>query len=164
MVVPFLSNAALIPVFVFAAVFVFLIAAILVVRRRSAYRGSVESRLHTVQQPKIRSQEEMIHIRRSRSLSSEGHYLLPMVSLNKLLLQSGTSLGFSGLLAVMGAVGAVFFFAAQAAGLGLVLAALCGSLAGVSLPIASLRGKRDQRQRKFEAQIPDALDTVVRSS
>jgi tight adherence protein B len=159
----FMSNPSLVSLLVFAAVFVFMVAVWLVLRRWQAYRGSIESRLHAHNRPRIKSQDELINVRRSRGLSAEGHYLLPTVSLNKLLVQSGTSLGFSGLLLVMAAIAVAVFTAAQIAGLGLLLSAISAGIAGVSLPLFVLRNMRDARQSKFEGQIPDALDTVVRS-
>jgi tight adherence protein B len=158
-----LSKTILLPVIVFGAVFAFLFALLLVVSRRTSYRGSVESRLHGSVLPKIKSQEELITIRRSRSLSPEGHYMLPAISLNKLVLQSGASLGLPGLFAIMAGIAAIAFLAAEAAALGHALSALISAIAGIALPLSVLRSMRDRRQSKFEEQIPDALDTVVRS-
>jgi tight adherence protein B len=156
-------KSILLPALVFGGVFVFLFAVLLLVRQRMSYRGSVEMRLHAPVNPKIQSQAELTHIRRSRSLSDQGHYALPMVSLNKLILQSGASIGLSGLLAVMAGVAIAVFLSAQAAGVGVAFSALLAALAGSGLPLAALRGMRDARQRKFEEQVPDSLDTVVRS-
>jgi tight adherence protein B len=156
-------KTILLPALVFAGVFAFLFAALLLARRRMSYRGSVENRLHAPLSPKIQSQAELTHIRRSRSLSAQGHYALPFVSLNKLVLQSGSSIGLYGLFAVMAGIAIVAFLLGQAAGAGAALSALLAAFAGPGLPLTVLRGMRDARQRKFEEQIPDSLDTVVRS-
>ncbi len=162
MIASIFSKTFLLPALAFAGVFAFVFAAILVLMRRKRYRGSVENRLHG-SGPRIGSQAELIHIRRSRSLSDQGHFLLPAISLNKLLLQSGASIGLYGLFAVMAGIAAAAFLIAQAAGAGTALSMLLGSVAGLGLPLHSLRSMRESRQKKFEEQIPDALDTVVRS-
>jgi tight adherence protein B len=102
-------------------------------------------------------------MRKMRSLSSDGEYTLPLVSLNRLVVQSGTSWGtggfpaiFIGVSAVMG--GAVFILTRN------FPAALVIGLAGggglLCFLLVYLRGKRRSR---LEAQLPDAIDTLVRS-
>jgi tight adherence protein B len=157
------SQSFFLPALIFAAVFAFAFAAMLFFSRRASYRGSVEARLHAPDRPRIRSEADLIHIRRSRSLSDQGHYLLPITSLNKLILQSGVSIGLFGLFAVMAGIAAAGILIAKAAGAGPALSALVGSVAGLGLPLHALNTMRDARHKKFEEQIPDALDTVVRS-
>ena len=54
----------------------------------------------------------LIQLRRERGLSRVGDYRLPLVALNRLILQSGLTLGI-GKLAVYIAVGALFAFGAS---------------------------------------------------
>jgi tight adherence protein B len=163
MATTFFSKTVLLPALFFAGVFVSLFVGMLLIRGWISYRGSVESRLHGAKGPKIRSQAELTHIRRSRSLSAQGHYALAMISLNKLILQSGASIGLYGLFAVMAGTAIAVFLLGLAGGAAAGLSALMAALAGPVLPLAVLKGMLDSRQKKFEEQIPDALDTVVRS-
>ncbi len=156
------TTQLIIEALVFTAVFTFLFGAYIALRMRASYRGSVEDRLQGSKGNRIGSEEELIRIRRSRSLSSEGNYRLPFFSLNELLLQSGTKLGWSGLLLWALGASAAAFFGSQLAGLeawpGLVLA----GAAGLAVPAVILKVMRARRRARFEEQLPDAIDVIVR--
>jgi tight adherence protein B len=96
-------------------------------------------------------------------LTSGGNYRLPLVNLNRLLLQSGLSIGFGRLIIVI-LIGMVAVFAAVLIFDGrlshAVIAALVG---GVVVPPLALKYLRSRRQKKFGAQFPDAIDIIVRS-
>ena len=127
-----------------------------------SYRKNVNRRLKLLDKQADR-ESVLVQLRRERGLSMTGDYRLPLVSLNRLILQSGLKLGI-GTFAIYLVVLALFTF-------GLVMftrenlleasgaALFCCTL----LPLLVLRFKRSRRQKKFGAQFPDALDIIVRS-
>ena len=158
-----ISSKDVIALLVFAAVLIFMLSALTALMRRSSYRASIENRLRVTETSKIETQSELVRIRRSRSLSSDGHYQLPLVSLNKLMLQSGSKIGFFGLVIIMAFTAFTAFAAALILKLGAAIALIGAFVLGIGLPIAFLRRMRDRRQSRFEEQLPDAIDTLVRS-
>jgi tight adherence protein B len=127
-----------------------------------SYRKNINRRLQIMDGQPDR-EAILVQIRRERGLSSAGDYRLPLVALNRLILQSGLTLGIPKLVIYI-AVVAMFAFAAtyflrdsllEAAG----AAAFCTTL----LPLIILKFMRSRRQKAFGAQFPDALDIIVRS-
>src|SRR5262245_49285733 len=83
---------------------VFLVEAIyLVFFARSSYRSSINRRL-SLSKGEDSREKILIALRRERGLTGEGHYLLPFVNFNKLILQSGLTLGVPKLIALFGAL------------------------------------------------------------
>ncbi len=127
-----------------------------------SYRKNINRRLRLLADEPDR--ENMLgQLRRERGLSRGGDYQLPLVALNRLILQSGLTLGFVKL-AIYISVFALFAFGAvlmmrddflEALG----AAVFCCTL----LPLLVLKFMRGRRQKKFGAQFPDALDIIVRS-
>jgi tight adherence protein B len=127
-----------------------------------SYRKNVNRRLKLLDKQADR-ESVLVQLRRERGLSMTGDYRLPLVSLNRLILQSGLKLGI-GTFAIYLVVLALFTF-------GLVMftrenlleasgaALFCCTL----LPLLVLKFKRSRRQKKFGAQFADALDIIVRS-
>ncbi len=127
-----------------------------------SYRKNVNRRLKLVE--KVNDREAMlVELRRERGLNTDGDFRLPIVSLNRLILQSGLVMGI-GKLAFYVSICALFAFG------GLMLtrgefteaigaAVFCCTL----LPLLILKFKRSRRQKAFGAQFPDALDIIVRS-
>ncbi len=131
---------------------------------RNAYRGSVRSRLlDREKKANINTRDDLVRIRRSRSLTSEGDYLFHWLSLNKLILQSGTQMGIPGLLSLAFTAGGTVLFASRLAGLDIELAIPAAALTGLFFPLLYLRNLRGRRLDKFEEQLPDAIDVIVRS-
>jgi tight adherence protein B len=127
-----------------------------------SYRKNVNRRLRLMEGQPDREQI-LVQLRRERGLSNVGDYRLPLVALNRLILQSGLSIGV-GKLAIYVCVLALFAFGAlmllrenllEALGAGL----FCCTL----LPLLVLKIMRGRRQKAFGAQFPDALDIIVRS-
>lgn len=148
-------------VLLFCAYFLVLEAIFLSFARRSGARSQVSRRLATTDrlghQP-----ETLIQMRQRRSLSAEGHYTLPLVWLNRLIVQSGVSWGAAGL---------PFAFVGTSAVFTALLWFLSGSLAAsITIGIASGAGfivfvlsmLRKRRQSKLESQLPEAIDVFVR--
>jgi tight adherence protein B len=137
-------------------------AAYLLLFNTRSYRKNVNRRLKLLDKQTDR-EAVLVQLRRERGLSTTGDYRLPLIALNKLILQSGLKLGL-GKFAIQLAVLALFAF-------GLVMftredmleasgaALFCCTL----LPLLVLKIKRGRRQKKFGAQFPDALDIIVRS-
>ena len=77
----------------------------------ASYRKSINRRLK-VMAGKTDRESVLVQLRRERGLTSSGDYRLPLVSLNKLLLQSGLTIGFGRLILFI-IVGATVTFTAM---------------------------------------------------
>jgi tight adherence protein B len=127
-----------------------------------SYRKNVNRRLKLLDgQP---DREGVLNqLRRERGLDTTGNYRLPLVALNRLILQSGMKIGIVKF-AIYLVVLALFAFGLVMATRASLLeafgaAAFCCTL----LPLLVLKIKRGRRQKQFGAQFPDALDIIVRS-
>lgn len=147
---------------VFVAVLTFLLGSFIELRKRLSYRGSIESRLHAGKAKRITNKDELIRIRSERSLTPEGNYFLTLFSINELLLQSGTDLGIRGAIALPIGTGLSVYLSARLGGLPIEFAIPAGVVAGLIIPVMILRTLRDRRRDKFERQLPDAIDVLVR--
>ena len=134
----------------------------LLVYSNASYRKKINRRLK-VMSDKTDRESVLVQLRRERGLTSGGDYQLPLVNLNKLLLQSGLSIGL-GRLVLLVLLAMVAMFAAVLFGHGTLTQAMIVTLVGgVALPPLVLRFLRSRRQKKFGAQFPDAIDIIVRS-
>ncbi|MEJ1159509.1 type II secretion system F family protein [Prosthecomicrobium sp. N25] len=157
-----LDPSILVSLFVAAAVVLVVEAVYLLVFKGESYRDRVNRRLRILGE-KPNREEALVILRRERGLTGEGLYLIPVKAFNRLVLQSGTTLGIPKVLAVMVATGL-----AAAAGLYVWRhdpALSAGGLVagGLVLPLLVLRTLRKRRLDKFAAQFPDAIDIIVRS-
>ncbi len=127
-----------------------------------SYRKNVNRRLKLLDNQPDR-ENVLAQLRRERGLTTSGDYRLPLVALNRLILQSGLRLGI-GTFAIYVGVLALFAFGLLMAARGDMLEA-CGAalFCCTLLPLMVLKFKRSRRQKKFGAQFPDALDIIVRS-
>jgi tight adherence protein B len=127
-----------------------------------SYRKNINRRLRLMADEPDR--ENMLgQLRRERGLSRGGDYRLPLVALNRLILQSGLTLGFTKLAIYVG-VFALFAFGAVLMMRDDWLEALGATVFCCTLlPLLVLKFMRGRRQKKFGAQFPDALDIIVRS-
>jgi tight adherence protein B len=156
-----MSLAALIPLLIFVAVLLAATAIFLTISAQRNNRANMHRRL-TEFAGTVSTEGELTRVRQSRSLSRDGHYTMPIISLNRLILQSGVTVGTQGVVFAMIflSIGAYFIFAIVLDTKLLAMAA--AAAAGIGLPILVLRSMRKSRQRKFEEQLPEALDIVVR--
>jgi tight adherence protein B len=128
----------------------------------ASYRQNVNRRLRLLKDEPNR-ENILVQLRRERGLTRSGGYSIGFESCNRLLLQSGLTLGVGKLIAII-VVGAVLAF-----GAGLVLrrdivdALLIGLFCATVLPYMILRILRGRRRKAFGAQFPDGLDMIVRS-
>jgi tight adherence protein B len=105
----------------------------------------------------------LIELRRERGLTGGGNYRLDLVSLNRLVLQSGLTIGFARLFIIIGIVTVAAFSLTWIFRDSLLQALLAALFSATVLPYFVLRMLRARRQKKFSAQFPDALDIIVRS-
>jgi len=105
----------------------------------------------------------LIELRRERGLTSGGNYRLNLVALNRLILQTGLTLGVMRLFVIVGVTSVLAFGAAMLFRGSVIEAAAAALLSATALPYLVLKMLRSRRQKKFGAQFPDALDIIVRS-
>ena len=129
---------------------------------KASYRKNINRRLRVMSDKSDRA-SVLVQLRRERGLTSSGDYQLPLVNLNKLVLQSGLTIGFGRLILII-VVGMLAVFVGTMVFNGRFLHAVIAALfCGFVLPFMVLRFLRARRQKKFAAQFPDAIDIIVRS-
>ena len=127
-----------------------------------SYRKNINRRLQLMQNEPNR-ESMLVQLRRERGLTSGGDFRLPLVALNRLILQSGLSVELPKLAMLVG-IGALLAFGATLFIRGVWLEAfLASAFCGLILPLLILYFMRSRRQKAFGAQFPDALDIIVRS-
>jgi tight adherence protein B len=156
-----MAREILISALIFASILMLVLALYYTIQDRIRTRRRIHSRLQVPKQTRIASESELIEVRQNRSMSADGQYL-SLTSLNRLILQSGTSWGLPGVLSLglisaLAADIAAYFIDAD-----IFVGALIALAVGCIVPIAVLKAMRTRRQAKFEEQLPDAIDTVVR--
>ena len=153
----------LIYILVAASVGLLFEGAYLLVFSGASYRKNVNRRLKLLKDEPNR-ENVLVQLRKERGLTSSGDYRIGLEAINRLVLQSGLSMGLNKLLMFVLA-GAVVAF-----GLGLLFrhgnlleALLIALVSGTVMPYLVLRFLRARRQKAFGAQFPDSLDIIVRS-
>jgi tight adherence protein B len=128
----------------------------------ASYRSKVNRRLRIMTNT-VDREAVLIQLRRERGLTSDGDYSSPVVALNRLVMQSGLTMGMNRLALFIG-FGMLVTFAAIMLVHDNVGEALLVTLAcGLGMPLLILRTLRSRRHKAFGAQFPDALDMIVRS-
>src|SRR5262245_26604102 len=127
-----------------------------------SYRQNVNRRLKLLKDEPNR-ENILIQLRRERGLTTSGDYSIGFETFNKLLLQSGLTVGMSKLLMFVAFGAVVAFGATLAIRDDLMQAALVGAFCGTILPLLVLHVLRSRRRKAFGAKFPDALDMTVRS-
>jgi tight adherence protein B len=149
---------------IFAAISVVLVAEAIYLLFFSAasYRSRVNRRLRLMHEHADR-QAILVQLRRERGLTGAGDYRLPLVYLNRLILQSGLSGGIAkfALAAALGAV--AVFVTGLILGFDLIDAIASAIGAAFVLPFLVLIFLKKRRQKRFGEQFPDAIDVIVRS-
>jgi len=128
----------------------------------ASYRSRINRRLR-IAKDRVDRESVLIELRRERGLTAGGDYRLGLVALNRLILQSGLTLGLTRLFVIFGTISAVAFAAAVVVRGSIVEALLAAAFCATALPYLVLTFLRGRRQKKFAAQFPDALDIIVRS-
>jgi tight adherence protein B len=128
----------------------------------ASYRNRINRRLALLSDT-VDRQGILVELRRERGLTTGGDFRLPVVSLNRLIVQSGISMGLSRIGMFAGIAAAVTLVALVVLR-GSIVQGLLGALfSGLFLPYFTLRVLRGRRQKKFGSQFPDAIDIIVRS-
>jgi tight adherence protein B len=128
----------------------------------ASYRSTINRRL-MLSKGRTDRESVLIELRRERGLTSGGNYRLNFVALNRLILQSGITIGFTRLGIIVGVASVLMFGAVMLFRHDLFEAGAAGLFSATLLPYLTLRMLRSRRQNKFAAQFPDALDIIVRS-
>lgn len=154
------------PIWVFSASVFLAVAAVLDAVRSlffssESYRSQINRRLQR-QHNEVSRVQTIVDLRRERGLSEDGNWQIPIVKLNKLIVQSGVSIGVARLALIAGVSGCIGlvagFMVREFAG-----AALGALLGGIGLPLFVLWYLRRRRLGKFTDQLAEAIDIIVRS-
>jgi tight adherence protein B len=127
-----------------------------------SYRKHVNRRLRLNRDSPDRS-TTLVALRKERGLTESGLYSLPLMRFNRLILQSGIRLQVHRLVLVCVVLAAVTVLGAMHFGFGLIEALLISVVVDLGFLYALANLLRRRRQAKFAAQLPDALDLIVRS-
>lgn len=130
--------------------------------KAASYRSRINRRLMLSKDSTDR-ESVLIELRRERGLTSGGDFRLGLVALNRLVLQSGLTIGFARLVIIVMIVAVVAFAFTLIFRGSVVEAGIAALFCSTALPYFVLRVLRSRRQKKFGAQFPDALDIIVRS-
>ena len=128
----------------------------------TSYRSRINRRLRLLDGQPDR-ENVLVQLRRERGLTRGGLYSLPSLSLNRLVLQSGLTMGLTRFLLLDAVVAAVVFGVTLWYRDDVMQAAIAAAVCSVLLPPVALSFMRSRRQSKFGSQFPDALDVIVRS-
>ena len=128
----------------------------------TSYRTSINRRL-ALSKDKTDREAVLIELRRERGLTSGGNYQLGLIAFNRLILQSGLTVGITRFFIIVGTVSVVAFGLTMVFQSDIVEATGVLLFSSTLLPLFVLRFMRSRRQKKFAAQFPDSLDIIVRS-
>ncbi len=148
---------------IFAAYFLALEAIFMGFSRRASLRGAVLKRLSARDRPDGNERAALIKVRQRRSLSPDGDFIMPMIWLNRLIAQSGIKLGVAGFPAILVFLTIGIAVLTLLLSGNLLLGVGLGIVVGVGAPILVLQYLRGRRLGKFEQNLPEAIDTLVRS-
>ena len=132
------------------------------IARKRRESSAINGRLRVLE-AKGDSREALVELRRKRGLSPDGGYILPIIALNRLLLQSGLEIRLSFLIFSMLALACIAGVSAKLLGVPLPPALLTGFAVGTIFPLLILVRARSGRMRLLEEQLPEAVDVMVRS-
>jgi tight adherence protein B len=157
-----IDQTWLIYLFAAASVVLFVEAIYLLCFSSASYRSTVNRRLRLMKDQPNR-ENVLIQLRRERGLSTTGLYGMPMIRLNRLILQSGLTIGFWKLAMFAGVGGVLVFSALWWVRGDLFEAGAVAVPATLLLPYVSLVVMRKRRHARFGEQFPEAIDVIVRS-
>jgi tight adherence protein B len=128
----------------------------------ASYRSRINRRL-MISKDRTDREGVLVELRRERGLTHSGDYQIGLLALNRLILQSGLTLGVTRLFVIVAVVSVLAFAATMAFRGSLLEAGGAALFCATALPYLVLMALRSRRQKKFGAQFPDALDIIVRS-
>ena len=153
--------------------FIYVLAAASVILAAESFYVSFSgrrARITTVNRRIKRLQEEapaeqtLQGLLQERGLTASGDYIFGAVALNRLYTQSGITgnpLAFAAVFLLAGLVSALVL--PLVLGFSTVAGIIAFFVVGLILPLLVLRRARNKRIQKFAAQLPNALDMIVRS-
>jgi tight adherence protein B len=145
-----------------AAVFLALEALFLMWAQSRRREGRINARLR-VKSGAVDGRAALVALRRRRGLTADGRYELPLIAFNRLVMQSGLAIPVWRLLLLMSAAAAVVAVLTYSLTRAIPLAALAAAFVGFGLPVMMLLVMRSKRLKALEAQLPEAVDVMVRS-
>jgi len=157
-----LNQVTLIYLFAAIATILFVEALYLMLFSTASYKTTINRRMQLMQEEPNR-ENILVQLRRERSLTSGGDYSLKLQSLNRLVMQSGLTIGLWKFAAIVAVVTVAVFFGLLWYGFGLVTLVSATAFSAFVLPFLVLKFMRGRRHKKFGAQFPDAIDIIVRS-
>ena len=152
-------------IYLFAAVstILFVEALYLLFFSTASYKTTVNRRMRLMQVEPNR-ENILVQLRRERSLTSGGDYsLTTLQSLNRLVMQSGLTIGLWKFAAIVAAFTVIVFCVLLWYGFELVSALSVAAFLALVFPFLVLKMMRGRRHKKFGAQFPDGIDIIVRS-
>lgn len=111
----------------------------------------------------VSQQDVLVNLRRERGLTATGAFVLPVRWLNALIVQSGLTMGLPRLFALIAAftgMAGIFGFLQFGS---LLNALITASIAGTIVPVVVLRYMGGRLRKRFGAQLPEAIELIVRS-
>jgi tight adherence protein B len=130
--------------------------------RRRAKSGIINKRLKRLAE-EAPAEQTLKGLLRERGLSETGDFAFGAVALNRLYTQSGVTGNPLGFWAAFAGAGVMLALLLRVTGFSSLVAFLTFTFIAFALPWLYLRRARNKRVRKFERQLPDALDMIVRS-
>lgn len=159
---PDIDPVYMIYVLVAASAIMFGEGAYLLLFSTASYRKRINRRLALLNETNDR-EGILIQLRRERGLTSGGDLTLPILSFNRLLLQSGMSGGLPRL-AIYTVIATLMAFALVVVLRDSMVEGVLVAIACLTLgPILALKMLRSRRQKKFGTQFANAIDIIVRS-
>ncbi len=156
-----MTKQGLILILLFCAFLMLLLGLYNALSERIAQRGRIRSRLEPGKGKRISSEAELIDIRRSRGMAEDGS-TFSLLSLKKLIVQSGTAMTLSSVIAIAFGFAVAVFLAGTFAGFSPVFSLPAAVAAGAAVPVFMLLVIRNRRRRRFEELLPEGIDTIVR--
>jgi tight adherence protein B len=129
----------------------------------ASYRRNVNRRLKLLKDEPNNRENILVQLRKERGLTGGGNYKAGIEALNKLILQSGLTLGLNKILIFSAIAGVAACAASMFLRGNLIEGVLTGLFFGVAVPYLMLKILRGRRQKAFGAQFADGLDMIVRS-
>jgi tight adherence protein B len=158
-----LDQVTLICLFAAIATILLVEALYLTLFSTASYKTTVNRRMRLMQVEPNR-ENILVQLRRERSLTPGGDYsLTTLQSLNRLVMQSGLTIGLWKFAAIVAAAAVVVFFVLLWYGFDLVPALSAAAFLALVFPFLALKMMRGRRHKKFGAQFPDGIDIIVRS-
>lgn len=157
-----LNPVTLIYLFAAISTILFVEAAYLMFFNTASYKTTINRRMRLLQNEPNR-ENILLQLRRERSLTSGGNYAFKIESFNRLVMQSGLSIGIWKFAAFVALFALAVFGVMLVQGFSAVVSGAVMLFCGTILPIFVLKMLRGRRHKKFGMQFPDAIDVIVRS-